>query len=130
MATMQKGNVIILVLGVLVIAAGVLINMNYSSFIKSASLTEGTVVHVSGSSYKIQYTTDDGIEKIHQGSQRNHKYREGNTISLWYKIDNPDVIRLSDFKKGFNKFLIAGIACILLGVYPLFMKKKAADKAD
>jgi len=43
---------------------------------------------------------------------------------MWYRTDNPDKARLTDGKKGSKKIIIAGAFCILLGIYPLFMKKK------
>lgn len=121
---MEKGNKIILVLGILAIAAGVFVVFNSSAFKKKATLTEGKVVHVIGSSYKIQYFTGDGTEKIFQGSGKSHGFREGNIVSVWYRTDKPDRIRLSDGKKESKRLFTAGIICILLGVYPLFMKKK------
>jgi hypothetical protein len=120
---MEQGNKIILVLGILAIAAGVFVFFEASSFRKKAVVTEGTVVHVIGSSYKIRYVTDDGVEKIYQGSGKTHGFREGNSINVWYKTDNPAKARLSDGKKGVKTLFIAGIVCILLGVYPLLLKK-------
>jgi len=122
---MEQGNKIILVLGILAIAAGVFIKYEESSFLKKAAITEGKVVHVIGSSYKIQYFTEEGTEKIYQGSGKRHGYREGFTTKVWYKTDNPDRVRLSDRKKEVKGIIIAGIVCILLGIYPLFQKKKA-----
>jgi hypothetical protein len=127
--TMEKGNKIIMVLGILAIAAGVAVHYNYSSFLKKATLTEGKVVHVLGSSYRIQYFTGDGTEKIYQGSGKSHGFREGNPIRVWYRTDKPDRVRLSDGKKGSRRLFTAGIACILLGVYPLFMKRKGKTES-
>lgn len=121
---MEKGNKIILILGILAIAAGVFVFFEASSFQKKATLTNGKVVYVLGSSYKIQYYIEDGTEKNYRGSQKNHKYREGNSVSVWYKTNNPDKARISDGKKGAKNFFIAGAVCILLGIYPLFQKKK------
>ncbi len=124
---MEKGNKIILVLGILAIAAGVFVNFEASSFLKKATLTEGEVVHVIGSSYHIQYFTKDGTEKIYRGSGKSHGYHEGDIVRAWYKTDNPDRVRFSDGKKGSRTLWIAGIVCILLGIYPLFQKKKVND---
>jgi hypothetical protein len=121
---MEKGNKIILILGILVIAASVLVFFEASSFQKKAVFTEGKVVYVLGSSYKIQYFTRDGTEKIHRGSGKTHGFREGNSVSVWYRTDNPDKSRITDGKKGAKTMFIAGLACILLGIYPLFQKKK------
>ncbi len=121
---MEKGNKIILVLGILAISAGVFVIFNFSSFREKAVLTEGKVVHVIGSSYKIQYFTDDGTEKIYQGSGKTHGFREGNSVRVWYRTDKPDRIRLSDGKKGAKRLFISGIVCILFGIYPLILKKK------
>jgi uncharacterized membrane protein HdeD (DUF308 family) len=127
---MEQGNKIILVLGILAIAAGVFVIFEASSFRKNAVLTEGKVVHVIGSSYKIRYFTDDGEEKIYQGSGKTHGFREGNSVTVWYKTDNPGKARLSDGKKGARTLFTAGIVCILLGVYPLLLKKKNFASPD
>jgi hypothetical protein len=95
-----------------------------SSFLKKATLTEGKVLHVLGSSYRIQYFTGDGTEKIYEGSGKSHGFREGNPVSVWYRTDKPGRVRLSDGKKGSKRLYTTGVACIVLGVYPLFMKKK------
>jgi len=121
---MEKGNVIILILGIIAIAAGIFVYFEATSFQEKASLTEGKVVYVLGSSYRVQYTTDDGTEKVKYGSGKNHGFREGASAMVWYNIDNPDKARLSDGRKGSRKIIIAGAFCILLGIYPLFLKKK------
>jgi hypothetical protein len=120
---MTKGNVIILILGIIAIGAGIFIYFEAASFQNGARLTEGKVVHVIGSSYSIQYVTDDGTVKIKQGSGKTHGFREGANAKVWYSISNPDRARLSDGKKGSRKIIIAGAFCILLGIYPLFLKK-------
>lgn len=97
---MEQGNKIILVIGILAIALGIFVIFEASSFQKKARLTEGKVVYVLGSSYKIQYVTEDGTEKIKQGSGKTHGFREGDSAKVWYRIDNPDRVRLSDGKKG------------------------------
>jgi len=121
---MQKGNVIILILGIIAIAAGIFVHFEAKAFHRNTRMSEGTVVHVLGSSYKIQYFTEDGTEKIMQGSGKSHKMREGMKKNIWYRTDNPDRARLSDGKKAGNTLFIAGAFCILMGIYPLFMKKK------
>jgi len=122
---MEKGNKIILVMGILAIAAGFLLKFEASSFQKKATLTDGKVVHVLGSTYRIQFFTADGIEKIYQGSGKNHKFREGNSVKMWYKTDNPKRVRFTDGRKETKAIFIASAFCILMGIYPLFMKKKA-----
>jgi hypothetical protein len=121
---MEKGNKIILVIGIIAIAIGVFVIWEASSFQKAAIVTEGKVVHVIGTSYKIRYFTADGTEKIHQGSGKTHGYHEGDNLKVWYRVDKPSKIRLSDGKKGARTLFIGGILCCLLGVYPLFQKKK------
>jgi hypothetical protein len=121
---MEQGNKIILVLGIMGIAAGVFVNFEASSFQKKAVLTEGEVVHVLGSSYSIRYVTEDGSEKIYKGSGKTHGFREGNSVRAWYRKDKPDRVRFSDGKKGARTLFISGIVCILLGIYPLVMRKK------
>jgi hypothetical protein len=122
---MEQGNKIILVIGIVAIAAGTLVTFEASSFQEKATITEGKVIHVIGSSYKISYFTVDGTEKIYRGSGKTHGYREGNSVRVWYKTDNPDRARFSDGKKAARTLFIAGIVCILLGIYPLVQKKKA-----
>jgi len=124
---MTKGNVIILVLGIIAIAAGVFVYSEASSFQKKAKLTEGKVVHVLGTSYSIQYVIEDGTEKIVKGSGKRHGYREGASAKVWYRIDNPDKARLSDGKRGGKKIVIGGAFCILLGISPLFLKKRGTQ---
>lgn len=121
---MEKGNKIILVLGLLAIAAGVIVYYESSSFRVKATSTEGKVTHVLGSSYKIQYFTADGTEKFCQGSGKNHGFREGNTLTVWYSNDNPDRARFTDRNKVARVLIISGIVGMILGFYPLFMKKK------
>jgi uncharacterized membrane protein HdeD (DUF308 family) len=129
MVKMEQGNKIILVLGILAIAAGVLVIFEAASFQKKAIITEGKVVYVLGSSFKIQYFTKDGTEKIHRGSGKTHGYREGDSVTVWYRADNPDRVRFTDRKKVAKTLFIAGIVCILLGIYPLFQKKKENSAA-
>ncbi|MBI5011067.1 MAG: DUF3592 domain-containing protein [Bacteroidia bacterium] len=126
---MQQGNKIILVLGIFAIAAGLLVYFEASSYQKKAVLTEGKVVHVIGSSFDIKYSAKDASEKIKHGSGKTHGYREGDAVKVWYRADNPDKARITDGKKGSKKLFIGGIFCILLGVYPLFLKKKQ-DTSD
>lgn len=121
---MQQGNRIMLVLGIFAIAAGIFVIIEASSFQNKARMTEGKVIHVLGSSYTIQYVTEEGTEKIKQGSGKSHGFREGENAKVWYRTDNPDKARLSDGKKGGKKIFIAGAFCILMGIYPLFQRKK------
>jgi hypothetical protein len=122
---MEKGNKIILALGLLALIAAFLVKWEASSFEKKAILTNAKVVHVLGSSFRIQYLLNDRTEKIHQGSGKTHGYHEGDMIKVWYKADNPERVRLSDRKKEVKMLIIGGFCCILLGIYPLFQKKKA-----
>jgi len=121
---MEQGNKIILVLGLLAIAAGVFVKFEAESFQKKAILTDGKVVHVLGSSFRIRYFTSEGSEKIFQGSGKTHGYREGSNVKMWYNSENPGRVRFSDGRKTARTMFIAGALCILLGIYPLFQKKK------
>lgn len=121
---MQKGNVIILILGIIAIVAGIFVHFEAKSFHKQTRTTEGKVVYVLGSSFKIQYFTEDGTEKIKQVSAKTHSRREGDSVKVWYRTDNPDRARLSDGKKAGKTLFIAGAFCILMGIYPLFLRKK------
>lgn len=121
---MQQGNKFILVIGIIAIAAGIFVYSEASSFQKKAIYTEGKVVYVLGSSYRIAFNTEDGTEKVIRGSQKYNALREGQSRNVWYMPDNPDKARITDGKKGGKRFLIGGVFCILLGIYPLFNRKK------
>lgn len=122
---METGNKIILVIGILAIGVGILVKYNSAAFQEKAVKTDGKVVHTLSSSYHIQYFTTEGTEHLYKGSQKNHKFREGNTLTIWYNSEKPDKIRLSDGKKTTRSILIAGFVCLLLGIYPLFTRRKA-----
>jgi hypothetical protein len=126
---MQKGNVIILILGIIAIGAGIFVRLEAKSFHKGARMTEGKVVHVIGTSFKISYFTEDGTEKTKQWSAKTHGRREGETLKVWYRTDNPDRARLNDGKKAGKTLFIAGAFCILMGIYPLFLKNKGGAQA-
>jgi hypothetical protein len=121
---MQQGNRIILVLGILAIAAGIFVWFEASSFQKKAKLTEGKVIYVLSRTVKIRYFTDDGTEKIKSVSWKNNPFHEGQSIKVWYLPDNPDRARISDGKKGAKRIFIIGGFAILMGIYPLFLRKK------
>lgn len=121
---MEKGNKIILVMGVLAIGAGIFVKYDATKFQEKAVETEGKVVHVIASSYHIQYFTADGTEHIYKGSGKNHKYREGNTVKAWYHSEKPQKVRFTDGIKTARTIILAGIVCILLGIYPLFTRKR------
>jgi hypothetical protein len=65
---MQKGNVIILILGIIVICSGIFVYFEASSFQKGARLTEGIVVHVPGSSYRIRLPEPQGVRPKKNGN--------------------------------------------------------------
>lgn len=121
---MQKGNKIILIIGIIAIAAGIFVYSEASSFQNKAVLIEGKVIHVLGSSYKIGFITNEGTEEVIEGSWKNNRLREGQVRNVWYLPDNPDKARITDGKKGGKKILLTGVFCILLGVYPLFVRRK------
>jgi len=121
---MEKGNWIILVMGILAIALGISVYFEASSFQKKATLAEGKVVYVLGSSFKIQYVAGDSAVKIKQGSGKGHSFREGESAKIWYRTDNPDKARITDGKRGGKKIIIFGAVAVLLGIYPLFLRKK------
>jgi hypothetical protein len=123
---MLKGNYIILILGIIAIGAGIFVRFEAKSFHKKTIMSEGKVVHVLGSSYHIQYFTEDGTEKILRGSGKTHGFREGAAARVWYRSDNPDRARLNDGKKAGKTLFIIGAFCILMGIYPLFLKNKGA----
>jgi hypothetical protein len=121
---MQQGNKIILFIGILTIALGIFFRYQSAAFIRNAIKTEGRAVNVRASNYYVRYQTADGTEKSVYRSQKQHGRHEGDLLTLWYKPDNPDKIRLSDGKKTSRNIILGGIACIILGVYPLFTRKR------
>jgi hypothetical protein len=121
---MEKGNKISLVLGIIAVLTGIFVFGEAAKFQKNATLTQGKVVHVLGSSYKIQYFNEAGQEFIKQGSGKTHGFRQGADAKVWYRADNPGKARLTDGKKGGKKIIIFGALLLLLGTYPIFLKKK------
>ena len=121
---MEQGNRIILVLGLIAIATGVFVKFEAESFQKKAVLSDGEVVYVIGSSYRIRYFTSEGSEKMFRGSGKTHGYREGNKVKIWYNSEHPGRVRFTDGRKTARTLFIAGTFFILLGIYPLFQKKK------
>lgn len=121
---MEKGNKIILVMGIIAMAAAVFSYFESSAFHGKASETQGRVVHVLGSSYRISYTTAEGNELVYQGSGKTHGFREGDAVNIWYRNDKPAKVRFNNSHKGAK--MLGGIAafCIIMGLYPLFLRKK------
>lgn len=120
---MKSGNKIILVIGIIALAVGSFVLSRELSFRKNALQTEGTVISTLGSTFHVQYFTTDGTEKVKRFTAKMNPYRAGDTKNVWYLPDNPDRARLSNDISGGKTLIILGLFCLLLGVYPLFMKK-------
>lgn len=120
---MKPGNKIVLVIGIIVLLAGSFVLSRELSFRKNALQTEGKIVSTLGSTFHVQYFIADGTEKVKRFSAKTNPYRAGDTKNVWYLPDNPDRARLSNDISGGKTLIISGLFCLLLGVYPLFMKK-------
>jgi hypothetical protein len=127
---MNKGNIILLVLCILSIVAGIAVYFEASAFQKKAKVTEGIVDYKLGSSYRIKYTSDNGVEHTLQGSQKNNKHHEGDKIKVFYRIDNPDKARITDGKKGGKKILIIAIVMLLFDLYLIYTNRKKIKVSD
>ena len=123
---MKQGNKIILVLSIIAFAVGIFVISKELSFRKNAVQTEGKVVSTLGSTFDVQYFTADGIEKTKRFTAKMNTNRAGDAKKIWYLPDNPDKAKLSNGTDGGRPLIIAGLVCVLLGVYPLFMKKKTS----
>ncbi|HCE57610.1 MAG TPA: hypothetical protein DER09_07295 [Prolixibacteraceae bacterium] len=125
---MLKGNKIVLVLGLITLAAGIFVFSREFSFRKKAVQTEGVVVSTIGSTFNVQYFTADGTEKVKRFSAKSNPYRAGDPKNVWYLPENPDRAKLTNDTKGGKTLLKVAFVCLLLGVYPLFIKKKVTEK--
>jgi hypothetical protein len=123
---MKTGNKIFFVLCAITIIAGVLIYLEASDFQKTAKVTVGTVANSSLSRYEIQYTSDDGIERIYKGihSSKGRIYHNGEKLKVFYKIDNPDNMRITDGVKSGKKVVKIGIIMILFNLLSVYSDRK------
>ncbi len=121
---MLKGNKIALVLGLIALVAGIFVFRSELTFRKKAVQTKGIVVSTLGSTFDVQYAIVDGTEKVKRFSTKSNHNRAGDPKNVWYLPENPERAKLTNDTKGGRTLLQFAIVCLLLGVYPLFMKKK------
>lgn len=121
---MLKGNKIALVLGLIALVAGIFVFRSELTFRKKAVQTQGVVISTLGSTFDVQYAIVDGTEKVKRFSTKSNHNRAGDPKNVWYLPENPERAKLTNDTKGGRTLLQFAIVCLLLGVYPLFMKKK------
>lgn len=121
---MLKGNKIALVLGLIGLVAGIFVFRSELTFRKKAVQTQGVVISTLGSTFDVQYVVVDGTEKVKRFSTKSNHNRAGDPKNVWYLPENPERAKLTNDTKGGRTLLQFAIVCLLLGVYPLFMKKK------
>lgn len=128
---MKSGNKILFVLCAIAAVIGVIIYLEASAFQKSARIVQGTVVNSRLSTYEIRYTSSDGIERTHKGTQssKGRKYRDGEIIKVFYSIDNPDKSRISDGVKGGKKVLFWVFILLLFNLFSAYQGRKK-DKSE
>lgn len=127
---MEKGNKIMLIFSAIAFAASVFFYYESSSYQKKAVQTEGQIIDCRMSSYNVRFFTQENVEKIKYVSRKNHKHHEGDIVNVYYRADNPDKVRFTDGKKEVRTFIIVGVICFLLGIYPLFLKKKVSSSVS
>ena len=127
---MNKANIILLVLCLLVIVAGIAVIYEASVFQSKAKVTEGVVDYRLGSSYRVKYSSEDGAEHTLSGSQKNNKYHEGDKIKVFYRTDNPERSRLTDGIKAGKKMIIIAFVVLLLDMYLIYTNRKNSNVAD
>jgi hypothetical protein len=126
---MQKGNKIMLVVGIIVLGIGAYVLSRELAFRKNAVETNGTVISTLGSTFTVQYITNDGIEKTKRFSVKTNTNRAGDAKQIWYLPDNPEKASLTNGTEGGRVLILSGLVCLALGIYPLFQKKRISTSA-
>lgn len=121
---MNKGTVILLVLCLLAIVAGTAVIFEATAYQKKAKITEGTVTDKRMSSFHVTYRSDDRTDHNLYVSAKNIKYREGDKIKVFYRMDNPDKARITDGKKGGKKIIIFAVVLLLFDFYMIYTNRK------
>jgi hypothetical protein len=128
---MNRGNIILLILCAIGIIIGTILLVEGSAFQKSAKITQGTVTNSSSTYFYVTYTSDDGSERTHKGSQsKNRKHRDGETMKVFYQTDNPDKSRITDTVKGGKTVLIVMGLLLLLDMYLIYTNRKRGRVSD
>jgi len=128
---MKRGNLILFVICLIIIAIGTVIYFEASAFQKTARVAQGIVANSNSTYYDVKYTSDDGIERTYKGTQgKNHKARDGNTKKVFYQADNPDKSRITDGVKGGKTTVIAGILLLLINMLSVYQGRKRSKSAN
>jgi hypothetical protein len=127
---MKTGNKILFVLCAIAIAVGIGIYFEAKAYQKTAKTTLGTVVNSSLSRYEIKYTSDDGTERTYKGTHgKRRTHRDGDIVKVFYRIDNPDKVRISDGVKGGKKMVFYTFLLLLFNIYSAYQGSKK-EKSD
>ena len=122
---MNRGNVILLIICIIGIIIGTVIWLEGSAFQKTAKITMGTVASSGSTYYDVKFTSDDGIERTHKGTQsKTGKHRDGETMKVFYQTDNPDKSRLTDGVKSGKKVVIITILLLLFDLFMVYTNRK------
>jgi len=125
---MNTGTRILFVICAITIIAGVAIYFEASAYQKKSKIAVGTVVNSRISYFDIKYTSDDGVERIYNGrsSSKGHHYLDNEKVKVFYLIDNPDKIRISDGKKGGKKVVFWGFVLLSFNLFMVYTNRKRA----
>jgi len=121
---MKQGNKIVLVLGIIALSVGIFVLSGELSFRKNSVQTEGKVISTLGSTFDVRYFTAEGVEKTKRFTAKMNPNRAGDVKQIWYLPDKTGKARLSNGTDGGSTLIISGLFCLLLGVYPLFLKNR------
>jgi len=129
---MKPGNIILFVLCGITISAGIAIYLEASAFQKTAKITTGTVANSGLTYYEVKYISDDGNERTNTRthSSKGHKYQNGDKVTVYYKIDNPDKCRISDGKRGGKKVVFWGFILLLFNIFSAYSGRKKEKSED
>jgi len=123
---MNPGNKILFVLCAIGIIAGITIYLEASAFQAKSKITQGVVSSTSIRQFELKYTSDDGVERTYTGNHggKGKTYHDGETVKVFYQIDNPDKCRLTDGKRGGKKVVFWTSMLLLFNIYSVYYGKK------
>lgn len=127
---MYKGNLILLVICLIAMAAGTAVFFEASAYQKKAKVTVGTVNDRRISSYHVIYKSDDGAEHNMYVSAKNNKYNDGEKIKVFYQPNNPDNARITDGKKVGKVIIIIAFVMLLLDFYLIYVNRKKIKESN
>jgi hypothetical protein len=122
---MKSGNIIMFVICAITLAIGTTIYFEASAFQKNAKITQGITANSGSTYFDVIYTSDDGVERTHRGTQgKNHKTHDGETKKVFYQSDNPGKSRIYDGVKGGKTVVIVAILLLLVNLVSIYQSKK------